>query len=84
MKTFKQLVLEHEVHVKHYEEYGSSGTKQMKSRDFHKHVKKHGGKASDVTDKGVVFKFKNEGDAKRFHQGIQSTFKDLGSDMDNE
>ena len=67
----------HSVHVKTYD---SHGEKQMNSRDFKKHVSAHGGEIDYISDKGVAFKFKSASHAAAFHRGIQSKFRELGSE----
>jgi hypothetical protein len=69
----------HSVHVKTYD---SHGEKQMNSPDFKKHVTAHGGELDYVSDKGAAFKFKSHSHAAAFHRGVQSKFRDLGSEHD--
>lgn len=69
----------HSVHVKTYD---SQGEKQLNSPEFKKHLGAHQGEFHYGSDKGVAFKFKKDYHADAFHRGIQSHFRDLGSEKD--
>jgi hypothetical protein len=78
MKTIKEESA-HSVHVKVYDK---KGAEQLRSKEFHQHVKDHGGEHHYNSDKGVAFKFKNEADANRFHKNTTQKYKTLGSEND--
>ena len=69
----------HSVHVRTYDKQGE---KQMNSPEFKSHLKAHGGDHHYSSDKGVAFKFKHKSSAEAFHRGVQSKFRDLGSEHD--
>ena len=69
----------HSVHVKVYDK---KGAEKLKSDEFHKHVKNHGGEYHYSSDKGVAFKFKNASDAEKFHRSTTQKYRDLGSEND--
>jgi hypothetical protein len=69
----------HSVHVRTYDKQGE---KQMNSPEFKSHLKAHGGDHHYSSDKGVAFKFKQKSSAEAFHRGVQSKFRDLGSEHD--
>jgi hypothetical protein len=69
----------HSVHVRTYDKQGE---KQINSPEFKSHLKAHGGDHHYSSDKGVAFKFKQKSSAEAFHRGVQSKFRDLGSEHD--
>jgi hypothetical protein len=79
MATEMNEEVAHSVHVRTYDKQGE---KQMNSPAFKSHLKAHGGDHHYSSDKGVAFKFKQKSSAEAFHRGVQSKFRDLGSEHD--
>lgn len=69
-----------QIHSVHVRTYDKRGEKQINSKEFKQHLKNNGGEVHYMSDKGVAFKFKHPHHADAFHSGIQSKFRDLGSD----